>query len=85
MGIETKVAAGSTTFLAAGYIVSFVIQLVPWLHQHLTGAEQQQAVFIVAWLLGSLAAYFAPHTPRPVQIPAQPGQVNPPVTPVNVR
>jgi hypothetical protein len=64
-GLETKVAAGSATFLVAGYIVDLAIALIPWLHQHLAVNDQRELVLIVAWALGSLAAYKAPHTHRP--------------------
>ena len=71
-GIETKVAAGSVTYLAAGYLSTLLIEIVPWLKDNLTVDQQQNLPVILAWLLASLVAYFAPHTSRPDLVPAEP-------------
>ena len=83
--VETKVAAGSVTFLAAGWLVNFTVGLMPWLHAHLTAGDQRELVLMVAWLLGSLAAYWAPHTPRQVAQVTQLPPAGPPPGNVTVR
>lgn len=64
-GIETKVAAGSITTLAAGYLSGLLIEVIPWLKDNLTADQKQNLPIILAWVLASVAAYFAPHTHRP--------------------
>jgi hypothetical protein len=85
-GIETKVAAGSITTLAAGYISGLLIEVIPWLKDNLTADQKQNLPIIIAWLLAALAAYFAPHTHRPdlATPPAEliPEQVQVPPPPV---
>jgi hypothetical protein len=63
--VETKVAAGASTTLVAGYLSSVLVTTVPWLNTHLTGDQKQTLPIIVAFVLSALAAYFAPHTHRP--------------------
>jgi hypothetical protein len=71
-GIETKVAAGSVTYLAAGYLSGLLVEIVPWLRDNLTADQKQNLPVIIAWLLGAVAAYFSPHTHRPDLAPVQP-------------
>ena len=71
-GIETKTAAGSVSFLAIGWLTTLLIEAVPWLREHLTPDQKQNAPIILAWLIGSLAAYYAPHTHRPDLVPPEP-------------
>ena len=73
-GIETKVAAGSITTLAAGYLSGLLIEVIPWLKDNLTTDQKQNLPIILAWVLAALAAYFAPHTHRPdlEPVPAPP-------------
>ena len=78
-GIETKTAAGSVSFLAIGWLTTLLIESVPRLRQNLTPDQKQNAPIVLAWLIGSLAAYFAPHTHRPDLLP-DPGQHARPVT-----
>lgn len=71
-GIETKVAAGSITTLAAGYLAGLLIEIIPWLKDNLTADQKQNLPIILAWVLASLAAYLAPHTHRTDLVPAEP-------------
>src|SRR5215475_10575797 len=50
-GIETKVAAGSLTYLAAGYLATLLIEVVPWLKDNLTADQQANLPIIIGWLL----------------------------------
>lgn len=79
-GIETKVAAGSVSFLAFGWLSTILIEAVPWLREHLTPDQKQNAPIVLAWLIGSLAAYFAPHTHRPDLPPLMPQANVPTIT-----
>jgi hypothetical protein len=74
-GIETKVAAGSITTLGAGYLAGLLIEVVPWLKDNLTADQKQNLPIILAWILASVVAYFAPHTHR-TDLP-QPGVLLP--------
>ena len=77
-GIETKVAAGSITTLAAGYLSGLLIEIIPWLKDNLTADQKQNLPIILAWVLASLAAYIAPHTHRPDLAPVEAPPVEPP-------
>lgn len=68
-GVESKVAAGSGTFAIAGWISSLILQ-IPWVSAHTTTQVQQQLPVLIAWALGTLAAWLTPHTDRPVIDPA---------------
>lgn len=62
--VETKVAAGSSVAAVTGMITWVLVTFVP-AFQH--GVPPQLATFlpyVVSALLGSIAAYMAPHTPR---------------------
>lgn len=64
--IESKVAAGSFTGIVTGLLTWALVAYVPAFR---TGLPPPVAAFIpvaVGWLLSSVAAYRAPHTPRPV-------------------
>lgn len=65
MPVETKVAASSFTGIVTGLLTWALVAYVPAFR---TGLPPQVAAFIpvaVGWLLSSVAAYMAPHTPRP--------------------
>jgi hypothetical protein len=71
-GIETKTATQSVSYLAIGWLSGLLIEVVPWLKDNLTADQKQNLPIILAWLFGSVAAYYAPHTHRPdLQIPGQ--------------
>jgi len=71
-GIETKVAASSTTTIAAGYISWLLITFVPGLNDTIPADLQGQLPVVIAFLLSTVAAYFAPHTIRPDLQPVEP-------------
>ena len=76
--IETKVAAGSFTGIAAGLLTWALVAYVPAFK---TGLPPQLAAFIpviAGWLVSTVAGYLAPHTPRAV--PPIPG-ITPPAPP----
>jgi hypothetical protein len=64
-GVETKVAAGSAVTIIAGYIAWALVTYVPGLKNTFPLDLQGQLPVIVAFALSSVAAYLAPHTPRP--------------------
>jgi hypothetical protein len=64
-GVETKVAAGSATTIIAGYIAWILVTYVPGIKDAIPLDLQGQLPVVVAFALASIAAYFAPHTPRP--------------------
>jgi hypothetical protein len=68
--VETKVAAGSVTTIIAGYLAWALIYYVPGIKNNLPADLQNQVPFMFAWLLATIAAYFAPHTHRPELTPA---------------
>jgi len=72
--VETKVAAGSATLLASGYLAWALFMFVPWLKANLPSELQGQLPVLIAWALSGLAAYFAPHTHRPDLVPVTPVQ-----------
>jgi hypothetical protein len=68
--VEAKVAYGSFTGILSGLIAWALVAYVPAFK---SGLPEQVAVFLpvaVAWLLGTVAAYAAPHTHRPDLPPA---------------
>jgi hypothetical protein len=67
--IETKVGAGSTTLLIAGYLSWALFNFVPWLETNLPSELKSQLPILIAWALASFAAYIAPHTHRPDLLP----------------
>ena len=69
--VETKVGAGSATWIVASYIAWPLAYYVPVIRDALPPTLQAQLPFMIAWLLGTGAAYFAPHTHRPDLAPAQ--------------
>jgi len=69
-GVETKVAAGSAVTIIAGYIAWALVTYVPGLKNTFPLDLQGQLPVIVAFALSSVAAYLAPHTPRPDLTPA---------------
>jgi hypothetical protein len=70
--IETKVAAGSFTGVLTGFITWALVTYIPAFHNGLPGQVSALLPFAVAWLLGTVAAYQAPHTHRPDVIPPSP-------------
>jgi hypothetical protein len=65
-GVETKVAVGSTTTIVAGYIAWALVTYVPGLNDTFPVDLQGQLPVVVAFVLSAVAAYFAPHTHRPL-------------------
>lgn len=63
-GVETKVAVASSTTIVAGYIAWALVTYVPGIKNTFPLDLQGQLPVLVAFLLSSLAAYFAPHTHR---------------------
>jgi hypothetical protein len=63
--VETKTWTGSITWLAAGWLSGLLIEIIPWLKDNLTADQKQTLPIILAWVLASAAAYYAPHTHRP--------------------
>lgn len=63
--VETKTWTGSITWLAAGWLSGLLIEIIPWLKDNLTTDQKQTLPIILAWVLASAAAYYAPHTHRP--------------------
>jgi hypothetical protein len=70
--VETKVASGSASYLIAGYAAWALFQFVPWLETNLPGELKTQLPVIIAWFIGTAAAYRAPHTHRDDLMPPVP-------------
>lgn len=71
-GVETKVAVGSSTTIVAGYIAWALVTYVPFFRDTFPLDLQGQLPVVTAFVLASVAAYFAPHTHRtlpPVIVP----------------
>ncbi len=71
-GVETKVAVSSGTTIVAGYIAWVLVTFVPGLNSTFPPDLQGQLPVVVAFVLASVAAYFAPHTHRPDLVPVAP-------------
>ena len=72
IGVETKVAAGSSTTIAAGYIAWALITFVPYFKNNVPSDVQGQLPVVIAFVLSSIAAWYAPHTHRPDLAPVTP-------------
>jgi hypothetical protein len=82
--IETKTGVGSFVTILAGYAAWAVVYYIPGVKNNLPSDLQSQLPFVLAWLLATIAAWFAPHTHRPdlylPQLPPPtPAPVQPPV------
>jgi hypothetical protein len=64
--VETKVAAGSFATVLTGLITWIVTAYLPSLKTVLPPTLAGALPMAAGWLIGTLAAYRAPHTPRPL-------------------
>lgn len=63
--IETKVAAGGASAAVTGLLVWALTTYIPAWHHGIPGQLQAFIPMISSVLLGTVAAYLAPHTSRP--------------------
>src|SRR5256885_1792720 len=79
--IETKPVTGISTVAVAGYIAWAILTFVPGVKTAIPPDLQGQLPVVIAAVLGALASYYAPHTPRPdlapVETPAAPAEPQP--------
>jgi hypothetical protein len=69
IALEVKVAAGSLVTVISGIVTWTLVAWVPAFHSGVPQEVQDIIPVIVAWIVGTIAAYLAPHTNRP-DIPA---------------
>jgi hypothetical protein len=67
--IETKTGGGSFAFIVAGYLSWALLFYVPGLQDNLPITLREQLPFLVAWLLGTVIAWWLPHTHRQDLLP----------------
>jgi hypothetical protein len=63
--IETKVQAGTLTGALVGLVVWALVAYVPAFHDGVPEPVVAVLPFALAWAGHTIAAYLAPHTPRP--------------------
>jgi hypothetical protein len=71
-GLETKVKAGAGASSVSGAIVWALVAYVPAFHNGVPVPLTAVIPVIVSVLSGAVAAWLAPHTPRPAIAPASP-------------